>query len=142
MKKIKLILVVSFFLLFNYSLFAQDYAVIVNNSVNESSLSSDKIKKIYVGKTDTWDSGSNIQLSYLDPTSTEIGSYFFDSALDISFQKFNKIWIKKVFSGYGTKPSKFSSEDAIIKFVQNTDGAIGFISKQKSSNLTGLKVIN
>lgn len=132
MKNINKIFVL-LFISFSVSLFAQETVVIVNNSVKESTLSKNDIKKIYLGKTDAWEDGSNVHLAYLDPISTELGSKFFSDVVDVTFQKFSKIWIKKVFSGYGSKPAKFSEEKAIINFVSQNKGAIGFI---KASSVT------
>ena len=45
----------------------------------------------------------------------------------MSFLKFKKVWLKKVFAGYGTEPTQVKSVTEIITFISFTPGAIGVV---------------
>lgn len=123
MKLYKLMLLVVFS---TVTLFASDYMVIINKKVSESELSKKEVVDIFTGNIDTWKDGTTIAPSHAEEDG-EGADLFFNSLLEMSAQKFKKIWLKKLFAGYGAEPMSFSSAKEIVDFVKSVDGAIGVV---------------
>lgn len=140
MKLIKIILITVVLMLATKG-YAQSVTVIVNNSVNISSIDKSELQKIYMGKVELW--GNNIRVipCYIRPDKNESGNLFFEKVLEMDLDKFNKAWLKKVFAGYGTKPNEFTDDNNLIEYVSKTNGAIGFISSSNKVKASSCKVI-
>ena len=106
--------------------FAADIAIIANNSVGDASLSKDAIKDIYTGKQAKWSDGSKIYMSAQKKNDTH--KAFTKGFVGKSPSQFRMFWKKQVFTGKGKAPKAFKSDAGIIKYVAETDGAIGYVS--------------
>ncbi len=127
-------------ILATHSLYAGDFVALVNNDAGTTALTKSEVTAIYKGKKEQWPNGVKIKPSYLKkgaPGSDD----FFGSILDLKVKKFKKIWLKKVFAGYGTEPSSLGSADAIASFVKTNPGAIGVIPADKAAGVAGVAVI-
>ncbi|MBU3947760.1 MAG: substrate-binding domain-containing protein [Proteobacteria bacterium] len=105
---------------------AGDVKIIANKNVPASSISSDMLKEIFLGKKNTWDNGMSINYVTLD--SGETHNDFLKTYLQKSDAQFNNYWKKQVFTGQGQMPKAFNSDKAMIDFVAGTNGAIGYVS--------------
>lgn len=135
MKMLKTAMMVSILLLSTNS-FAE-VSVIVN-STNSSAIDKSLIKKIYLGKAKSFPSGNKAEVYSLsdDAESTEA---FRQKALKKSNSQFKSYWSKLAFTGKGTPPKSFSSDQEMINSVKNNANAIGFVD---SKNVTGdVKVV-
>lgn len=106
--------------------FAADIAIIANNSVSDASLSKGAIKDIYTGKQVKWSDGSKIHMSAQKKNDTH--KAFTKGFVAKSPSQFRMFWKKQVFTGKGKAPKAFKSDAAIMKYVAETDGAIGYVS--------------
>lgn len=105
-----------------------EIAVIVNTS-NTSNIDIEAIKKIYLGKSKSFDTGSKVNPVNQDGTS--ITNEFNDKVIGKSSNQLNAYWSKLVFTGKGTPPEKLSSDEAVIDFVIANSDAIGYIDSAK-----------
>jgi ABC-type phosphate transport system substrate-binding protein len=104
-------------------------AVIVNKSVNVTSLDHAMISDIYQLNTKFWDDGTAIKVFWLrEPRSieTEFAVYLGMKPLDL-----RKIWLRQQLSGEGKAPTTLPSDDVMIATVASTPGAVGFIETDK-----------
>ena len=56
---------------------------------------------------------------------------FLDKVISMRPDKYAALWVKKSFRSAATVPPTKSSDADVIKFVQNTPGAIGYVSTPK-----------
>lgn len=135
---------ITIFLLFGFfvkpaELIAQEeLVVIINTNVPIETIKKEQLKDIYLGDLTIWKNKSKIKPCYMADLED-----FWDDVVEMNSAKFKGYWTKKVFSGYGTSPAKFTNDESIIKYVERIKGGIGVINKSSSSNLTAnCKVIS
>lgn len=100
--------------------------VIANNSVTEKTLERESLERIYLGKKLQWSDGSKVVPVILK--SGAVHKNFVKRYVDRDPAQFNTYWKQAVFTGRGVPPKSFSSEAELIKFVNQTPGAVGYVS--------------
>ena len=98
--------------------------IIGNKNLPESSLSKTDIQNIFLGKKTKVDS-TNITCVILK--SGEVHENFLKGYLARTSSQYEQYWKKVVFSGQGKAPKVFETEETLIEYVKNTEGAIGYI---------------
>ena len=104
---------------------AADVVVIANPSVPTASLSKQDVSNIYQGKKSTWDDGSKIVFVVLKGSPAH--EQFLKEYVGKTDTQFDTYWKKQVFTGKGTPPQAFDSDQAMADFVARTPGAIGYV---------------
>ncbi|MBT8339307.1 MAG: hypothetical protein HKP58_18970 [Desulfatitalea sp.] len=133
----KLIWVIVFLALLPALASAEDVVVITNPSVSAVALRKKDVRNIYRGKKTTWDDGSKIVFVVLKKSPTH--DRFLKKYLGKTDAQFDRFWQKQVFAGKGIPPRAFDSDQAIVNFVANTPGAIGYISAD--TKIANVKII-
>lgn len=114
--------------------------IVAHPSVEANSLSSNDIRLIYSGNKRSWKDGQPIKFVIL--SEKEIHQQFTRSFLQKTEDQFLRYWRKQIFTGQGSMPKSFKSEKELLKFVANTEGAVGYVSKNTStSKVKILKII-
>lgn len=116
---------------------AGDIIVIGNKSVAESKLAKSDIKKIYLGTKTTWSDKKKIVFVTQDNTS--VSEPFLKTYVKKSVSQFSSYWKSKVFTGQGTPPKSFASDEELVQFVAQTEGAIGYVSSNEG--LDNVKIL-
>ncbi len=114
-----------------------DVVVICNPGVPTDSLSKAFLRDIYTGKQKVWSDGKKIVFVVLKRSKAH--KRFLKQYVRKTESQFQNYWVNMVFSGKGQAPQKFSSEEKLVQYVKNTEGAIGYISS--STNRGGAKVV-
>ncbi|MFD2166558.1 substrate-binding domain-containing protein [Thalassotalea euphylliae] len=123
-------------LLLSFSSVAE-VAVIVNSN-NADNLDAKTIKRIYLGKSKSFPSGTKVQMLSL-PDSSSTTSDFREKALGKSNSQYKSYWSKLAFTGKGTPPKEMANDNAMVDAVKADPGAIGFVD---SGSVTGdVKVV-
>lgn len=104
-------------------------AVIANKSVPVNQLTKQQLLDIYSGEIRSWNNGDPIFVFDLR-TDLEIRDDFYQ-LIGRSSSRMKSIWMKKLLSGEGEPPKEIDSQDALILKIENSAGAIGFISSSK-----------
>jgi ABC-type phosphate transport system substrate-binding protein len=115
---------------------ASDYVVVVNKKNTLSTLSKQQLKNIFLKKKHFIADQKLIpvNISANEPLRIE----FEKSILGMDRQRLNSFWTKQHFHGV-SPPSTQSSTHALKLFVQNVEGAIGYLPKDLLDN--NLKVV-
>ncbi|KTF16249.1 hypothetical protein [Pseudoalteromonas sp. H105] len=113
-----------------------EVAVIVNPA-NSNQLDANAIKKIYLGKSKSFDDGMKVNPVNQDGNS--VADEFNDKVVGKSGSQLNAYWSKLVFTGKGTPPEKLSNDQAVIDFVSSNKDGIGYIDSAKVTD--SVKVI-
>jgi len=106
--------------------FAENVIIICHPDVPENSLNKNDIKNIFLGKKTEW--GDNKKIIFVVLKENETHETFLKEYVEkTSFQYLN-YWKKQVFTGKGKPPKSFDTENELIDYVANTEGAIGYVS--------------
>ncbi|MEI8706026.1 phosphate ABC transporter substrate-binding protein [Pseudoalteromonas sp. B62] len=105
-----------------------EVAVIVNAS-NTSNLDADTIKKIYLGKSKSFDNGAKV--NPVNQNGNSVADEFNDKVVGKSSSQLNAYWSKLVFTGKGTPPEKLDNDQAVLDFVAANNDAIGYVDSAK-----------
>lgn len=104
-------------------------AVIANKSVNIDKISKSELLDCYTGDMPKWDDDQKIYVFDIKPR-TEMKDIFY-KYLGKSSSRMKSIWMKRMLSGDGEPPPALETEEEMLKKVEKTKGAIGFISYSK-----------
>ena len=102
--------------------------VVLNQSVELTSLDSAYLNQIFAMQIRKWPDGQAIQVFILPSTSTLHRKFVIDR-LQIQAHQLDRIWNRMLFTGTGKAPTMVESEDAMLKMIQTTPGAIGYVSE-------------
>ncbi len=144
MKKVKisLLLLLSIFCfntVFTEAVIAE-IVLVANKSVSNKQLNKIDIKKIFIGKIVTWSDGQPIKVVTLKKSDTSgIHKEFVKSYIRKTPSQFRSYWKKQVFTGKASSPKSLKSQQDLISYVSETDGAIGYISSNIKPE--GVKII-
>lgn len=101
-------------------------AVIANKSIKTDKISKSKLLDCYTGDILKWDDGQKVVVFDLKLKS-EIKEIFY-KYLGKSTSKMKSIWMKKMLSGEGDPPPALNSVSEMLKKIEETKGAIGFVN--------------
>ena len=141
MKKNFLILSV-FLLFFNLTCYGAEPEIIIigNGGLNETSLTMNDLKEIYMGEKKFWKNGQKINVSMLISCDTQ--QKFHKLYLNMSLFQFVHHWKLIIFSGKGKFPKTLDTEQELINYVSETQGAIGYISSNTIIKAKNIKVFS
>jgi ABC-type phosphate transport system substrate-binding protein len=99
--------------------------VVCSDSVKVIALPKNTLQDMYLGRKSRWDDGQKIELAVLkDSPATELFLRLYTGKTP---QQFSIYWDKLAFTGKGSGPKAFPTPQALVDYVRNTPGAIGFI---------------
>lgn len=103
-------------------------AVIVHPS-NAAALDDDQIGKIFLGQTKTFPGGG--EATPVDIKEGALREDFGNKVLKKNPAQLKALWARQIFTGGAKPPKELDSEDAVLKFVASTPGAIGYVDAGK-----------
>lgn len=106
-------------------------SVIANISVDLSALPLNDVRAIFTMKKRQWANGKNIQVYVLDKDQST-HKEFCKRVLGVFPRQLQSIWHRLVFSGTGQAPIVLDNEEEMLKIIASTEGAIGYINKDKN----------
>jgi len=119
------------------SAFAQ-VAVVVGAKSDISTLTSDQVSSIFLGKSDKFPNG-NTALPLDQVAGSDIRTKFYDKVTGKSEAQVKSAWSRLVFSGKGTPPKEVASAAEVKKLVSSNPNTIGYI--EKSAIDSSVKVV-
>ena len=105
---------------------AEGVILIVNKNVDQSRLSRQEVRDIFLGDKRTWDDGQHVVVVTLK--SGTVHDEFLQEYIKKTAIIFSRYWKRMLMTGKSKIPIAFNSENDAIDYVKNTDGAIGYIS--------------
>lgn len=118
------------------TLFGAQYSIIVSKKVPLSSISVEQIRDIYLQKRHSIGEQKIIPLNLVGQEPSRIA--FENTVIGMGRDRLNAYWVKQHFQG-NTPPVTQPSHESIKAFVQNVEGAIGYIPSSMVDN--SVKVI-
>jgi hypothetical protein len=110
--------------------------IISNITADTTSLSVTQLRRIYSMRQIHWQNGSPIVV-YVLASKNPLHQKFCREQLRLFPYQLDRIWHKLTFSGYGLAPIEVANESELIKAIQLTKGAIGYVE-----NLSEVKDVN
>jgi ABC-type phosphate transport system substrate-binding protein len=104
-------------------------AVIANKSISIDKINKTELLDCYTGDLKKLDDGQIIHVYDLK-AKTETKKIFY-KYLGKSPSRMKSIWMKRMLSGDGDPPPALESEEEMLKKVEKTKGAIGFVDYEK-----------
>lgn len=120
-----LALIVLLFIVSGGLAYAEDIVIVCNKSVKVDDVSQADIRDIFLGKKTMWDDGDKIK--FVTMKNGEVHESFLETYVRKTTMQFDTYWKKLVFTGRARTPKTFTTTDGIKDFIENTDGAIGYI---------------
>jgi len=138
MKKLILILVILVATV-STTVAAQTYKIIVNSSNEVSSLSQKDLALVFLKKQKRWDDGTTIQ-PIDQKANAQVRNTFSTDVFNKKVDAIRSYWQQAIFSGMTTAPIEKDNDNAVLEYVRNNKGAIGYVSAD--TPISGVKVIS
>ena len=124
-KTYSLNIIIIWCLLFVSEAYGKSLTIITNESVTQAVFSQSEVRQIFSARKQFWDDGSKITVFVLDPSSL-VHKQFCKQNLNMFPYQLERLWNQITYSGQGDPPLLKNSQEAIIKAVLSTPGAIGY----------------
>jgi hypothetical protein len=120
-----------------------DFKVVVNRASTMTEIDVGDLSRIFLKQTASWPDGSETQPVDMAPD-TELRKKFSKAVHGRDAAAIKSYWQRQIFSGKGTPPVEFSSEEDLLFFVSETPGAVGYVSDSTplTSGVKELRVRN
>ncbi len=105
---------------------AGDVVFIGNPSVPVSELSVYDIKSIFLGSKINWNDSSD--LIFVTQKKSTCHELFLQKYINKTPSQYADYWKRQLFTGRGQAPKTMENDQEVITFVQQTKGAIGYVS--------------
>lgn len=107
----------------------EDIAVIIHRDAAQTTITQEKVKRIFLRKKLFWEDGKRVIPVNL-PVDHALRQNFSRTILGKSPEDLNEYWNCQYFHGI-SPPYVLASEAAVLQFVATTPGAIGYIGDSK-----------
>ncbi|MDQ2773676.1 MAG: hypothetical protein M3Y57_01930 [Acidobacteriota bacterium] len=137
MKQSKLILAAGALILGTFSAEATEFKVIVNSNVGVSDVSSDDLKAVFLGTK------SSLGDAHIAPVLEKSGpahEAFLKECLGKNDAALTNYYRSLVFTGKGSMPKTFGSDEDVAAYVAKTKGAIGYVGA--AAAVSGVKTLS
>ena len=111
---------------------AQDVVLVANKGVRISEITDADLRAIFMGTRTRFADGSHaVPVTLKGGPAHEV---FLRNHVGEGPEEFRSQWRKVVFTGQGAMPKACDSESALIEYVANTPGAVGYVSRVSSQD--------
>lgn len=104
-----------------------DYVIIVNREIPVSSLDQRTLADMFLKRSKFWPNGEPVRPVDLRPRSAARRA-FSDAILHRPVSSVRTYWQQRIFTGRDVPPPEFNTDAAVIAYVRDTPGAIGYVS--------------
>jgi len=108
--------------------------VFLGNNIGETTMPLNNLINIFKAKNTSWKNNNPIIIvlpSSKSPNADKIANFIYKS----NFTSVQKFWLSEVFQGRSKPPVFFDTDEEIIQYVKNNEGAIGVILNNKDLNI-------
>lgn len=106
---------------------SQELLVIVNQQNPLEQISRQQLTDLFMGRAPYFPSGDPV-VKLDAPGDSPLRRQFYQALVGMSEPEVNAYWARLMFSGRATPPMQVSSEQDILKLVENNPNAIGYIT--------------
>jgi ABC-type phosphate transport system substrate-binding protein len=106
---------------------AQAYTIIVHPTNTAATTTREFVAQAFLKRVTRWEDGETIRPVDL-PSEARTRSAFSLHVLNRSVDAMRSYWQQRIFSGRDLPPPELESDDAVLRYVASTPGAIGYVS--------------
>ena len=106
---------------------AQNFRIVVHESNSTASLTRAEASDLFLKKTVKWKNGAEVQ-PVDQKASSAVRAEFTQAVHGKSMAAVQSYWQQQIFSGRGVPPQEAAGDRAVLEWVQNNVGGIGYVS--------------
>ena len=118
-------------------LYSGEVKIIANSANSVTALTKAEVSQFFLKKKKKWAAGKVKPIDQKDSSATR--KAFSKEFLGKKVTEIKKYWMEKMFAGRDNPPKIKVSDAAVIAYVKENEGAIGYVSV--GADTTGVKVI-
>lgn len=111
---------------------------VIVNAANAASLDDEAVAALFLGQAKTFAGGTEAVPVNQKDSAAATGE-FSGRYLKKTPAQLRAFWAKQVFTGAGRPPKELDGDEAVIKFVAATPGAIGYIEGKPGPGVKAVK---
>jgi ABC-type phosphate transport system substrate-binding protein len=115
------------------------FLIVLHTTNPEPSVTREFLADAFLKKTSRWQSGVPLRPVDQRPDA-RVRAAFSDSVLRRSVSAVRSYWQQRIFSGRGVPPPELESDTAVLRYIQQNPGAVGYVSGQ--ADTSEVKVVN
>ena len=115
-----------------------EVVVIGSSDIDIAALSEKTVRNLYLGKTVQLDNGTRVEVIDL-PSGNVVRDEFYVKLIGKDPTQIKAYWAKRIFTGKGSPPETRFDEAAVIKWVNEGAGRIGYVGAGAANG--GVKVL-
>lgn len=117
---------------------APNVAIIAHPDVSTVTLTKSQLRRIFLMRQQLWSSGSPIRV-FVYAQNSPIHQHMCKHMLSLYPYQLERFWNKLAYSGQGDTPEQVNDIDSMLRLVNNTPGAIGYV--YASADMQGINQI-
>lgn len=137
MKKLNVFLIAGATLL---SVSFSGVVIVANKDVSDSSIAASVAEKLFLGKQTKWSDGTKVDAVILKGGG--VHQEFLGQYVHKTDAQFTTFWKQALFTGTGSLPKSFASEDDVLRYVASQPGAVGYVSSGKQTAAVKVITVN
>jgi hypothetical protein len=114
---------------FGGTLAAETEVVVIGNRLDVAALSPQVVADLYLGRAVQLSTGQRVEVVDL-PVGHPVRDEFYSRILGRDPDQIRAYWAKRIFTGKGTPPLVRGDEAAVVRWVRDAPGRIGYVSSE------------
>jgi ABC-type phosphate transport system substrate-binding protein len=106
-----------------------EVVVVGSPDIEVPSLSENTVRNLYLGKTVQLDNGTRVEVIDL-PSGNSVRDEFYEKVIGKDTTQVKAYWAKRIFTGKGSPPETKPDERAVVKWISEAPGRIGYVSRE------------
>ncbi|HEY5957416.1 MAG TPA: hypothetical protein VIV60_12710 [Polyangiaceae bacterium] len=118
-----------------------DFWVIVDPDNRTTSVRRQFLAQAFLKNISRWDDGNPIR-PVDQRADTSVRRRFSETVLERSVEAVKSYWQQRIFSGRGVPPPELESDEAVVRYVLQHPGALGYVSRATALGRTKIVIVN
>ncbi|MGE0372090.1 MAG: phosphate ABC transporter substrate-binding protein [Gammaproteobacteria bacterium] len=106
-----------------------EVVVVGSPDIEVPALSENTVRNLYLGKTVQLDNGTRVEVIDL-PSGNAVRDEFYEKVIGKDTTQVKAYWAKRIFTGKGSPPETKLDERAVIRWISEAPGRIGYVSAE------------
>jgi ABC-type phosphate transport system substrate-binding protein len=108
---------------------ANSVDLVINRDIDYENVSRNTLRSIFSMRMTQWPNGTPIRVFVMGDKNA-LHADFTKQLLGVFPHQLRRAWNRQIFSGMGQAPIRVESEEEMLEQIENTPGAIGYLSEE------------